>query len=219
MRKWLALVAVAACAASAACGGSGGAKVTARIVGGTKRERAMARSILERMLPSPVTLVRFRGLQHDAIHHWPGRRVDVTGRTTTNEDYFEEEVFAYSYALLARAHHIPVGFVTTDDGAGPLDAELHDGTTRPTSDSDLHAYEDKLREAAKEGRASISFRELRPGPVALAATVTTSTPALFLQRHLAPFWTLWQQPPPRLMGSRSRSWTGMSRARWRSTGC
>jgi hypothetical protein len=184
----------------AACGGASHATVTARITGGTPRERALARAILERISPSPVTRVRFMGLQHDAIHHWPGRRMDVTGRRTFVGASWEEYVFAYSYALLARVHHIPIGFVSLDLGYGSLDNALANAPRTPIDDSALHAYESKLRSAAKAAHASISFRELRPGPVALEATVTTKTPAVLLKNHLARFYDLWQHQPKGLFG-------------------
>jgi hypothetical protein len=105
MRTWLiAFVVVLACAV---CGGSSNARVTARITGGTARERALAREILEKMSPSPVSVVRFMGYQHDAIHRWPGRRMDVTGHRTFVGAGWEERIFAYSYALVARQRHIP----------------------------------------------------------------------------------------------------------------
>jgi hypothetical protein len=200
MRTRLVVVAVIVCAGCVGCGSGGHAKVTTQILGGQPRERALARAILERISPSPVTVVRFRGLQHDAVHHWPGRRMDVVGDSPTAAGAWQEEVFGYSYALLARAHHIPIGFVTTDGGGGLLDAELRGAPTKPIDESVLDAYEGRLRSAAKEAGVPIAFRVLRPGPVALIATVTAAKPALFLKRHSAAFWNLWRQGPRSLLG-------------------
>lgn len=200
MRTRLAAVAVLACAICAACGSASHAKVTAQIVGGQPRERALARAILERISPSPVTVVHFRGLQHDTVHHWPGRRMDVVGDSHTAGGLWQEEVFGYSYALLARAHRIPIGFVTTDGGGGLLDSELRGAPTKPIEESILDAYEGKLRSAARAAGVPIAFRELRPGSVALIATVTAAKPALFLKRHSATLWNLWRQGPRSLLG-------------------
>jgi hypothetical protein len=169
-----------------ACGSSP-AKVTASVTGGTKAERSLAREILQKLAPSPVTSVRFRGLQHDAIHHWPGRRMDVHGPTATIQQEWEQALFGYSYALVALDRHVPIGFVTLDTGYGSLDSALSNAPRKPISDSALRAYEGKLRSSARAAHASIWFRELRPGPVALEVTVTTSKPAPLLKYHLAPF--------------------------------
>ena len=198
MRKWLVLGAVLACAA---CGGSGSAKVTATITGGTKAERALAREVLQKLEPSPVTSVVFRGLQHDSLHHWPGRRVDVVGSGEGQDAVWQEQVFGYSYVLLARERHIPVGFLTTDEGAGLLQNELRGAPTRTTDNGILDAYESKLRSAAKAAGVPIAFRELRSGgPVALMATVTAAHPAAFLKDHAKLFWNLWRQAPRQLLG-------------------
>jgi len=185
MRKRLAMVAVLVCATCVACGGSGGAKVTARIVGGQPRERALAREILQKMAPSPVSVVRFMGYQHGAVHHWPGRRVDIAGHRTAVGDAWQEYVFGYSYAVLARQRHIPVGFVSFDLGFGTLDNALANAPRTPIDNAHLDGFESDLRTKAKADHASVWFRELRPGPVALEATVTVKRPGPFLE-HDAP---------------------------------
>jgi hypothetical protein len=195
MRKLLALAAVLACTA---CGGSGGAKVTARIVGGQARERALAREILRKLgSPSPVSVVRFLGYQHDGTHHWPGRRMDVTGHQAFPGASWEEYLFGYSYAVVARERHIPVGFVSFRDlGYGGLDNVFANAPLQPISDSGLHAFEAALRSKAKVDHASVRFHELRPGPVALEATLTTKRPGPFLERDAASFL----RPPDGLFG-------------------
>ena len=185
MRKWLVLGAVLACAA---CGGSGDARVTARIVGGQPRERALAREILQKLAPSPVSVVRFMGYQHDAIHHWPGRRMDVTGHRTFVGASWEEYLFGYSYAFVARQRHIPIGFVSFSDlGYGGLENLFATAQKQPISSGALHAFEAALRKKAKADHASIWFHELRPGPVALEATVTTKQPGPFLEHDASSF--------------------------------
>ena len=183
-----------------ACGGASRAKVTAQISGGTERERDLARAVLQRIGPSPVTRVRFMGVQHDAIHHWPGRRMDVKGTSSVVGADWEERVFAYSYALLARQRHIPIGFVSLDLGYGSLDSALANAPRTPLGDAALHRYESKLRAAAKAAHASIWFRELRPGTIALEATATTNKPAVLLKYHSVAFAGLWRHEPKGLFG-------------------
>jgi hypothetical protein len=191
--------AVAGIVLVAACGSSP-AKVTASVTGGTKAERSLAREILARLAPSPVTSVRFRGLQHDAIHHWPGRRMDVSHSPDSVQADWEESIFAYSYALLARARRIPIGFVSLDIGNGSLDNALADAPRTPIGDSQLHSYEAELRAAADSAHSSIAFRELRPGTVALEATVTAKRPEVLIKYHLRRFYDLWQHRPNGLLG-------------------
>src|SRR5579859_3368706 len=195
MRKRLVAVVVCAASLCVACGSASHAKVTARIVGGQPRERALAREVLEKMAPSPVSVVRFMGYQHDAIHHWPGRRMDVTHDGDSVRSNWEETVFAYSYALLARERHIPIGYVSLDIGNGSLDAWLANEPRTPIDDSRLHAFEGKLRDAARAAHASIAFRELHPGTVSLEATVTSKRPAALLKYDLRRFQDLFHHPP------------------------
>lgn len=126
--------------------------------------------------------------QHDAIHHWPGRRMDVTG--SSNEpiaDAWQEYVFGYSYALLARERHIPIGFVSFDLGFGSLDNALAHAPTTPIDGSDLHAFEKKLQVTAKAAKAKVTFRELRPGPVPLEASFTTNKPLALVRENIQSF--------------------------------
>lgn len=201
MRLWLAAVAVLVCVACAACGGSEGAKVTARITGGEARERALAREILQKLSPSAVAAVRFLGYQHGPFRHWPGRRMDVTESTDNVVAGFEESVFAYSFALVARARHIPIGYVSLDIGNGLLDNDLASAPSHPIDGSVLHSFESRLRDAAKASGVPITVRELRPGPVALEVTVTPKQPVAFVKRDLARFHALWQHRPRGLLGS------------------
>ena len=175
--------------ACVACGGAGGAKVTARIVGGQPRERAVAREILQKLgSPSPVSSVRFMGYQHDAVHHWPGRRMDVTGHQAFAGAGWEEYLFGYAYAVVARQRHIPIGFVSFRDlDYGGLDTVFANAPREPISNSDLDAFEATLRKQAKADHASVWFHELRPGPVALEATLTTKHPGPFLEHDAASF--------------------------------
>ncbi len=179
----------------AACGGASQVKVAAQIIGATSRERTLVRSILERMAPSPVTRVRFRSLQHDFFPYEPHRRMDVWQDGNSVRSNWEETVFAYSYALLARERHIPIGYVSLDIGNGRLDEWLANKPRTPIDDSRLHAFESKLRDAANAAHASIDFRELRPGTVALEATVTAKRPAALLKYHFKPFHDLLTHPP------------------------
>jgi hypothetical protein len=128
------------------------------------------------------------GYQHDAIHHWPGRRMDVTGAQTAAGDSWREYIFGYSYALVARERHVPIGFVSFRNlGYGGLDSALAKAPRAPIRGQELHAFEKRLNMAAKTDHASIRFRELRPGPVALEATLTTKRPGPFLEHDLAKF--------------------------------
>ncbi len=187
MRTRLAAVAVLVCAACAACGSADHAKVTARIVGGQPRERALARELLQKMFPSPVSVVRFMGDGH----------VDVAGHRTAVGDSWQEYVFGYSYAVLAREQRIPIGSVSFDLGYGTLGNALANAPTTSLSNNDLRAFEKNLRAKAEADHASIWFRELRPGPVALEATVTAKRPGPFLEHDAASFLF---HPPKNLFG-------------------
>ena len=156
--------------------------MTAQIVGGQPRERALAREILQKMAPSPVSVVRFTGSEMDVKGHraWIGAS-------------WEEYVFAYAYALVARQRHIPISGVSLDLGYGSLDNALANAPRTPVDNSQLNRFENTLRAAAKAAHASIWFRTLRPGPVALEATVTAKNPAALLKYHFASFRT----PPPK----------------------
>src|SRR5205823_7445638 len=150
--------------------------------------------------PSPVLRVRFMGLQHDPVHHWRGRTMDVSTPRGRTQPLWEAEIFADSYALIARQRGVPIGFVTVDGGGGLLDSELRAATVFPVDDTALHDYEHRLRAAADAAHVSIAFREFRPGPVALAATVRAARPARFLSDYFGPFESLWRAFPKGLLG-------------------
>jgi hypothetical protein len=175
--------------------------VTARVTGGEARERALAREILQKLSPSPVAAVRFMGYQHGPIHHWPGRRMDVTESADSVAAGFEESIFAYSYALAARARHIPIGYVSLDIGNGLLDNALASAPRTPVDGSRLHSFESRLRAVARAAHVPMRVRELRPGPIALEVTLTPQRPASFLKHRLTPFHALWEHRPRGLLGS------------------
>jgi len=125
--------------------------------------------------------------------------MDVAGTRTSVGESWEEYVSAYSYALVARARHIPIGFVSLDLGYGSLDNALARAPRTPIGDPSLHKYESKLQAAAKAAGAAISFRELRPGTVSLEALVTARSPAALI-KYLRPLYDLWENRPRGLFG-------------------
>jgi hypothetical protein len=167
------------------------------IVGARPAERHLLGSLLAGMRPETIDRIRFTRAPGKGLTLWISSHERPAIRS-----YWEEDLLAGAY-LDHMAHVRRVGFVRTDEGAGPVTARWPASRWRIDSirPGALASYERRVRRAADASGARIlELRALRAVPPSLVLTLQARDPAAFLKHRLGPLLRLYEHPPAGTVG-------------------